>query len=172
MADAITIRKIADRHVELLARRPDRGMLTCRTRARSAGGLRCEIEEGPWRIAADMPAKVGGDETAPTPGVLGRAALASCLVISIGTWSARLGIPVGAVEVEVETDFDARGELGMGQVESGYSDVRCRIALESPAARSEIDRLLDVVQRHSPYLNVFGRAIPVSCSHQITAAEA
>ena len=40
MADATTIRQIAERHVELLARRPDRGLLTCRTRARRAVGLR------------------------------------------------------------------------------------------------------------------------------------
>ena len=121
MADVTTIRQIAERHVELLARRPDRGLLTCRTRARRVAGLRCEIEEGPWRLAADMPRKIGGEETGPTPGVLGRAALASCLVIGVSAWSARLGIELGAVEVEVETDFDARGELGMGEVEPGYS---------------------------------------------------
>lgn len=167
MADATTIRQIAERHVELLARRPDRGLLTCRTRARRAAGLRCEIEEGAWRLAADMPAKVGGDNSAPTPGVLGRAALASCLVVGVTTWSARLGIEVGAVEVEVETDFDARGELGMGQIEPGYSIVRCRISLESPASRGEIDHLLELVERHSPYLDVFGRAIPISCTHHV-----
>ena len=114
MADATTIRQIAERHVELLGHRPDRGLLTCRTRARLVDGLRCEIEDGPWRLAADMPAKVGGDETAPTPGVLGRGALASCLAIGIATWAARLGIPLDALEVEVEADFDARGELGIG----------------------------------------------------------
>lgn len=172
MADATTIRQIAERHVELLARRPDRGLLTCRTRARGVGGLRCEIEEGDWRLVADMPTKLGGDASGPTPGVLGRAALASCLVIGVGTWAARLGIEVGAVEVEVETDFDARGELGMGQIEPGYSIARCRIGIDSPASRSEIDHLLGLVERHSPYLDVFGRAIPITCTHHVKAAGA
>ena len=107
--DQVAIREIAERNVRLLAAKPDRGHLRCVTRARLAGGLRCEIEEGPWRLAADMPAKVGGDDSAPTPGVLGRGALAGCLTIGIAAWAARLGVPLESVEVEVQTDFDARG---------------------------------------------------------------
>ena len=118
--DQVAIREIAERNVRLLAAKPDRGHLSCVTRARLAGGLRCEIEEGPWRLAADMPAKVGGDDSAPTPGVLGRGALAGCLTIGIAAWAARLGVPLESVEVEVQTDFDARGELGMGDVPPGY----------------------------------------------------
>ena len=40
-------------------------------------GLRCTTEEGPWRIDADLPDRLGGDATAPTPSVLLRAALGS-----------------------------------------------------------------------------------------------
>ena len=94
-ASVRAIREIVERNVELLALKPSRGHLTCTTRARLADGLRCEIEEGPWRLAADLPAKVGGEETAPTPGVLGRAALAGCLTIGIAHWAARLGVPIG-----------------------------------------------------------------------------
>lgn len=172
MADATTIRQIAERRIEQLARRPDDGLVTRRTRARRLTGLRCEIEEGSWRLTTDMPTSVGGENSGPAPGALGRAALASCLVVGVSVWAARLGIEVGAVEVEVETDLDARGELGMGNVEPGYSVVRCRISLDSPASRSEIDRLLALVERHSPYLDVFGRAIPITCSHHVKATGA
>ena len=68
--DRLAIREIAERHVRLLSARPERGRLSCATRARLVDGLRCEIEEGPWKFAADMPAKVGGDESAPTPSVV------------------------------------------------------------------------------------------------------
>ena len=100
--------------MRLLMAKPERGHLSCATRARLVDGLRCEIEEGPWRLAADMPAKVGGTDSAPTPGVLGRGALAGCLAIGIASWAARLGVPLDALEVEVQADFDARGELGNG----------------------------------------------------------
>jgi uncharacterized OsmC-like protein len=158
MASRLAIREIAERTVEMLAAKPARGQLTRATRARLVDGLRCEIVEGSWKFAADMPAKAGGDETAPTPGALGRAALASCLTIGIAAWAARLGVPLDAVEVEVQADFDARGELGMGDVPPGYKEVRYVVAIDSPAPREELDRLLATAERHSPYLDIFGRA--------------
>jgi uncharacterized OsmC-like protein len=173
MADPQVIREISERNMQLLAARPTRGQLSCATTARLTGGMRCEIAEGPWTFAADMPAKVGGDESAPTPGVLGRGALASCLVISLAAWAARLGVPIEALEVEVQADFDARGELGMGDgIPAGYSEVRYTVSLRSPAARADLDRLLDLAERHSPYLDVFGRAIALRRTVRLNGAEA
>jgi uncharacterized OsmC-like protein len=173
MAEQHTIREIAERNIGLLALKPSRGHLTCTTRARLSEGLRCEIEEGRWKLAADMPTKAGGKDTAPTPGVLGRAALASCLVIGVATWAARRGVPVGCLEVEVEADFDARGELGVGDgVPPGYSEVRYVISVESRAAEHELGQLLGLVERHSPYLDVFGRAIPLKGVWRLNGMEA
>jgi uncharacterized OsmC-like protein len=162
MVDQSRIRAMAERSLQVLAHKPSRGQLTCTTRARLTQALRCEIAEGPWRLAADMPAKVGGDESAPTPGVLGRAALASCLAIGIATWAARLSVPLDGVEVEVEADFDARGELGMGpDIPAGYSEIRYAITIDSPAPQHLQDEVVELALRHSPYLDTFGRAVPL-----------
>ncbi len=159
MADPTTIRDIAERNARILALKPSRGHLRGVTTARMAGGLRCEIEEGPWKLAADMPVKAGGDDTAPTPGMLGRGALASCLAIGITTWAASLGIAIDALEVEVQADFDARGELGVGEgIAPGYQKVRYIVSMDSPASRDALVDLLETAERHSPYLDVFGRA--------------
>src|SRR5690348_7415054 len=173
MAEQNMIREIAERNVGLLALKPSRGRLTCTTRARLIEGLRCEIEEGQWKLAADMPTKAGGENTAPTPGVLGRAALASCLVIGVATWAARLGVAVGCLEVAVEADFDARGELGVGDgVPPGYSEVRYVISIESQAAKHELGELFGLVERHSPYLDIFGRAMPLKGVWRLNGMEA
>ena len=157
MTDPTKIREIAERNAKMLALKPTRGHLTGVTKARQVDGLRCEIEEGPWKLAADMPAKAGGDETAPTPGMLGRGALASCLVIGISTWAARLGVPIDALKVEVQGDFDARGELGVSDVSPGYTEVRYQISIDSPAPKQAITELLETAERHSPYVDVFNR---------------
>jgi uncharacterized OsmC-like protein len=170
--DQLAIREIAERNVRLLAARPDRGHLRCATRARLVAGLRCEIEEGPWKFAADMPAKVGGADSAPNPGVLGRGALAGCLTIGIAAWAARLGVPIDGIEVEVEVDFDARGELGLGDVPPGYQEVRYTVSIDSPAPRRDVDRLLAMAERHSPYLDVFGRAIALKRALRVNGREA
>ena len=171
MAEQGAIRERVERNVRLLAARPDRGHLSCATRARLVDGLRCEIEEGPWKFAADMPAKVGGDDSAPTPGVLGRGALAGCLTIGIAAWAARLGVPLDALEVEVQADFDARGELGIGDVPPGYQEVRYTVSIASPAPHHELDRLLAMAERHSPYLDVFGRAIALKRALRVNGKE-
>jgi len=158
MVDATKIREIAERNAKFLSLKPDRGHLTGTTTAKIVDGLRCEIEDGPWKLTADMPVKAGGDETAPTPGTLGRGALASCLAIGISTWAARLEIHIDAVEVEVEGDFDARGELGVGDdIPAGYQEIRYSISIDSPASKDDLDKVLEKAERHSPYLDVFGR---------------
>jgi uncharacterized OsmC-like protein len=172
MAAQGTIRQIAERNVRVLALKPDRGHLRAVTRARLVDGLRCEIEDGPWRLAADMPVKAGGEDSAPTPGTLGRGALASCLAIGIATWAARLEVPLDALAVEVEADFDARGELGVGDIPAGYSEVRYAVRLASPAPQKALDHLLAVAERHSPYLDIFGRPVALKRIEPATATEA
>jgi len=158
MTDPVKIREIAERNVKFLASKPARGHLTGVTKARMVGGLRCEIEDGPWKLAADMPTKVGGDETAPTPGTLGRGALASCLAIGISMWAARLGIAIDKLEVEVQADFDARGELGVGDnIPPGYQEVRYLVTIDSSAPEAAVVKLLETAERHSPYRDIFAR---------------
>jgi uncharacterized OsmC-like protein len=163
MADQDSIRRTVERNIQVLSAKPSRGFLTGVTKARLVDGLRCEVEEGPWRFSADLPCKAGGEDTAPTPGALGRGALASCLAMEIALWAARLGIPIDALEVEVQADFDARGELGVGHgIPPGYTEVRYTVSIESRASHHDIGELLDLAERHSPYLDVFGRAMALS----------
>lgn len=159
MPDLNTIREITERNANFVAAKSSRGHLTGIAKARIVEGLRCEIEEGPWKLAADMPLKAGGDETAPTPGVLGRGALASCLAIGISIWAARLEVPIDAIEVEVQGDFDVRGELGIDKdIPPGYQEVRYTISIDTPASEKTVRELLETAERHSPYVDVFARA--------------
>jgi uncharacterized OsmC-like protein len=160
VTDPSTIKKIFERNVDTLTHKPARGFLTFVTTARLVDGLRCDIEDGPWHLAADMPAKFGGTDTAPSPGTLGRGALASCLVIGISRWAARLGVQLDALEVEVEAELDARGELGMDErIRPGYGEVRYTVSIRSPAPRELVDELIATAERHSPYLDIFGQAV-------------
>lgn len=158
MAEPQKIRAITERNVKILSLKSERGHLVGTTTARIEDGLRCVIEDGPWKLSADMPMKAGGEETAPTPGTLGRGALASCLAISIAAWAARRDIPIEAVQVEVQADFDARGELGMDDsISPGYQEVRCVISVDSPASADVVADLVEAAERYSPYVDVFAR---------------
>jgi uncharacterized OsmC-like protein len=168
LADPRAIAEIFERHARMLARTPARGMLTFATSARLVDGLRCEITDGPWRLSTDMPSKIGGTDSAPSPGMLGRGALAGCLAIGISRWAAHLGVPLEALEVKVEADLDARGELGaVDGVRPGYSEVRYTISLRSTAPHDRIATLLATAERHSPYLDIFGRPVALRGAHRI-----
>jgi uncharacterized OsmC-like protein len=152
------IRIAFERCVRALTLRPSIGRSTGVSRTRITHGLACEIEEGPWRLAADMPAQVGGTTTGPTPGVFGRAALGSCLAIGYMMHAAKLGVPISALEVEVQADYDDSALFGVGSATPGYSEVRYTVTVESPAPTEEIARVLDEGDEHSPYLDIFRRA--------------
>ena len=133
---------------------PERGRNTAVSRTTVARGLTCQIEEGPWRLVADMSEKAGGGGEGPTPGVLGRAALGSCLAIGYVLEAARAGVPIERVEVEVQTDFDDGALFGVSDEPPGYLDVRCRVSLCSSASEADLQRVMDAADARSPYLDV------------------
>ncbi len=90
MTNVDKIRTAFERNVQALTRRPSTGQKTSVTRVRVRDGLKCDIEDGPWKLTADMKKGVGGNEEGPEPGVLGRAALGSCLAIGYVMWAAKL----------------------------------------------------------------------------------
>jgi uncharacterized OsmC-like protein len=163
------IRIAFERCVKTLTLRPSRGISTGVSRTRIRQGLVCEIEEGPWRLTADMPEQVGGSGTAPTPGVFGRAAFGSCLAVCYMMHAAKLGVPITSLDIEVQADYDNAGLFGVGTAAPGYSEVRYTVTIESPASESDIMRVLDDGDAHSPYLHIFSRELTCRRSVHIVA---
>lgn len=161
------LREQFERVEALLESSPERGRDTAVTRVRLQQGLACEIEEGPWKLVADMGRNVGGTESGPTPGVYGRAALGSCMAITYAMWAAKRGVPVDAIEIRIEADFDSGALFATADVPAGYSEVRAMVRIETNAEESAIQRVLDEADAHSPYVDVFTRGQTLTRSLQI-----
>ncbi len=160
MSDTQQIKTAIQRTKKALALKPALGIGTGISKVRITNGLACEIQEGNWKMNADMPGGAGGDGTAPTPGVYGRAALGSCLAIGYMMKAAELEIPISSLEVVVEADFDDGAIFGTAasDVPPGYLEIRYTINIESNAPEETIMQLLDDGDARSPYLDVFTRA--------------
>ncbi len=171
MKDEARVRTAVERNVKALTLRPTLGVGTAVTRAQLRDGLRCEIEEGPWKLTADLGEKSGGSNAGPNPGVLGRGALASCLVMSYAMWAAKRGVPLSSLEVEVQADYDARGHYGVADVTPGYTEVRYVVTIESEAPESDILKMLDEADARTPYLNVFAEPQPVRREVRLVARQ-
>ena len=163
------IRNAFGRMAHVFAKKPEAARDTSVMRARVVDGLHCEAREGDWRFSIDMPVEGGGSGAGPTPGVHGRAALASCLAIgysiclAIGysICLARAGIAVRSLEVEVAADYDNRGLLGMDGVYPGYLGVRHTLYLDADASPEQLAQVIAEAQRCSPYLHVFADPQPL-----------
>jgi len=152
-------------------REPELGVGTETSVISVVDGLRCEIRDGDWSLSVDMPEAAGGSGSAPTPGVLGRAALGSCLALTYMMWASKEGIDIQSLHVEVQADFDDGAMFGTSDAAPGYSEVRYAVKIQSGSDEAAIIRLLDEAERHSPYLDVFTRPQRVVRRIEITTPD-
>ncbi len=163
------LRTVMERNARALELRPGIGQNTAITKVRWVEGLACEMEEGTWKLRADMSPKSGGSATAPNPGVFGRASLGSCLAIGYVMWAARRGVELDSIEVEVQADFDAAAEYGLTESHPGYNAVRCNVQVHSKAPADIVRAVIEEANRCSSYLAVWRKPQDVRLNIEVTS---
>lgn len=138
--------------------------------ARIESGLRVRVT-GPdtEELVTDMPGAVGGGGSAPSPGWFLRAALAACVASLATMRAAQLGIDGFDCEVEVDSESDDRGILGL-DVDVPAGPLSTRIALRLTAAGADPDRLHEVAEwavAHCPVSDAVGRAVPLKVEVEV-----
>lgn len=110
---------LMERVVSALRRKPHAGLHEdTPATVRWAGGLRTVARTAAGaEFATDMPAAIGGEDSAPTPGWLLRTALASCAVTRIAMEAASRDIALHTLEAHATSRSDLRGLLGMADTD-------------------------------------------------------
>jgi uncharacterized OsmC-like protein len=171
MTEGRSFKELIERNQKALRLRPSIGMGTATTRVRVRSGVTCDIEDGAWKLVADESEGDGGAGLGPDSGVFGRAAIGSCLAMGYVMWSDYLGIPIDDVEVTVEADYNAAAMFGIDESSPpGWGAVRIVANISSPAPEADLQRLHEQVNRYSPLLDDFTRALSVSTELKITNA--
>ena len=103
-------------------------------------------------IVTDMPKAVGGGGSAPSPGWLARAALATCDATRIALRAAELGLALNTLEVVMDSVDDDRGLFGIDKsVRAGSLSVRTRVRIGADGVDEKILReIVDYAVTHSP----------------------
>ncbi|WP_455373256.1 OsmC family protein [Limibacillus halophilus] len=148
-----------ERLKRIYAKRPEVAQGGSTTRCVLKEGLLCEVQNGDWRLQVDQPLETGGDNTAPDPGVYGRASLSACLTQGYVMVLAEHGITPTRLEVEVSGRMDARASVGMEGGPSGYQGIAYSVVIEADAPRERIEELLRESERRSPWLYNFLNAL-------------
>ena len=127
--------------------------------------------EGPngAALVSDMPEGVGGGDSAPSPGWLLRAAVASCDATVIAMRAAQEGVELSTLEVTVDSESDDQGLLGMDDsVPAGPLSTRIRVKIAAEGVQPE--KLREIVQwadHHSPVSDAVQRAVPTTVEIEI-----
>jgi uncharacterized OsmC-like protein len=134
-------------------------------------GTTCEITASGKKLICDVGIDTGGNDAGPGPGILERGALGSCLAIGYATWAAYLEIPIDSIEVNIESDYDASGQFGVGNDPPGFKELRYKVLIESQASKEKIRKLIEKADAHSPVLDDFRRPIPIKREINIKSKE-
>jgi uncharacterized OsmC-like protein len=169
MADPKTIKEAFERNQKALQLRPSKAKSTAMTKVRLFDGTTCEVEHKHWKFKVDIGKSEGGNDAGPGPGILERGALGSCLAIAYSQRAAVLGITIDKLEINIESDFDARGMLHLTDDPPGFDALRYNVNIESPESEEKIMQLIEEADKHSPVLDDFKRAIPVEREVNITS---
>jgi uncharacterized OsmC-like protein len=160
------IKESIENAVRYLTEHPDEARYTdSYARATLSEALRVDVE-GPSgeRILTDMPSGVGGLAEERSPGWLFRAAIASCVASTIGMEAAREGVALAELQVEVDSQSDDRGILGMDEeVPAGPLSTRIRIRARAEGIEEpQLRRLLERGAGRCPSYDATKRAVDVS----------
>jgi uncharacterized OsmC-like protein len=147
------MKELYDRKARAMQRRPAFGRGSGYARAYLVDGLTCDVELEDRTLRADQPAGEGGAGSGPHPGQLMRASLGACLAMGYRMWAARLDVPMDGVEVQVQAEFDARGQNGVADdVAIGWQRVRFDVVVASAAPEADVRRVVETADRLSPML--------------------
>lgn len=146
-----------------LAEHPDEARYTdSLATARVDDGLRIQVV-GPngETLATDMPAAVGGSGSAPSPGWFLRAAVAACVTSLSVMRAAQLGMDGFTCKVEVDSESDDRGILGLdASVPGGPLSMRIGFRMTG-ASREQLAAVANWAVEHCPVSDAVRRAVPV-----------
>ncbi len=125
--------------------------------AKRVDGYAHDVEiEGGHTIRIDEPPGKGGADTGPAPTRLVAASLAGCVAVTIEMYAERKGWDVGAIEVDVEVEYD------------GVAPRSFAISLHLPAGLSdEQRRRLLVIAGKCPVHKVLAGETPVTVSDRV-----
>lgn len=165
-----------ERVVSALRRKPHAGLHEdTPATVRWAGGLRTVARTAAGaEVATDMPAAIGGEESAPTPGWLLRTALASCAVTRIAMEAASRGIALHTLEADATSRSDLRGLVGVADadgrpVPAGPLAMDLHVRIGAPGVDAALLRaLVEATPGCSPVTAALAQPLAVGLHVEVT----
>jgi uncharacterized OsmC-like protein len=125
-----------------------------------AGGE--HTHQSQFRLSADHPAVLVGQDRGMTPVEFLLHGLAMCITAGIGNIAAARGITLSSVESHVEGDIDLRGILGLSdEVRNGYEKIRITFDIAGDAPPEKLRSIVEQSRARSAVYDVLTNGVPV-----------
>lgn len=129
-------------------------------------GAKDTTRAGKFTMKSDEPAVLLGSDTAVSPAEHLLHALAGCYTVTLAANAASRGIELAGYRLQLETDFDLAGFLGIDpDLAPGAQEIRVKLDLDAPGStREELEELVSLVEARSPIRDTLARPISVQTS--------
>ena len=117
----------------------------------------------PFKLDADEPPLLLGEDIGPNPVEYALTALAACVTTALVYHAAAKGIKLNAVESRLEGDIDLRGFLGISDdVRRGYENIRIYYKIDADVPDEELEELIQMGTKYSPVFDTFTNPVTVT----------
>ena len=126
----------------------------------------------PQPVMEDEPDGLLGETTAPNASEALLAAFGSCLSIGIHANALAQGIPIRALELNVEADINTTAAWGTGDLHPktiGFEAIRVSVRLDADASRKVLDALVKHAVLWSPVANTLHNPVHLDVTLQSAA---
>jgi uncharacterized OsmC-like protein len=117
----------------------------------------------PFKLDADEPPLLLGEDIGPNPVEYALTALAACVTTALVYHAAAKGIKLHAVESRLEGDIDLRGFLGISNdVRRGYENIRIYYKIDADVPDEQLEELIQMGTKYSPVFDTFTNPVTVT----------
>ena len=118
-----------------------------------------------FKLSADHPTVLVGEDRAPLPIEFLLHALATCITGGIANIAAARGVALREVESTIEGDIDLLGIFGMSkEVRNGYQGIRASFCIKGDAPPEKLQEIVEQSRARSAVFDVLTNGVPVSMS--------
>ncbi len=111
--------------------------------------IACKVETGRAMAVAGLHPATGGSGIELCSGDMLLESLVACAGVTLKAVSTAIGVQLDHGAVYVEGDLDFRGTLGVDKLTAvGFTAIRLRFEVESPATPEQIAQLLTLTERY------------------------
>jgi len=126
-----------------------------------AGGE--HVHKTTFKVTADHPGVLVGDDRAPLPIEFLLHALASCITGGIANIAAARGVTLTEVESHVEGDINLLVIVGMSkEIRNGYQGIRATFSIKGDAPPEKLQEIVQQSRARSAVFDVLTNGVPVS----------